>query len=158
MNRQSKSPEYKVLYMMIQRCHNKKNQHYNDYGGRGIAVCERWRERKDGLNNFIADVGRRPSDKYELHRTDGSKGYEPGNCSWVIHEVHACMPKAPYRFSDKKRAASRKSMSFYPAEGVMDKLRALAKRRERALNWLINRAVMKFIENEEAEEQMKGGK
>jgi hypothetical protein len=49
----SGSNEYKVWHCMIERCTNKEWDSYNDYGGRGISVCERWMN----ISNFIADMG-----------------------------------------------------------------------------------------------------
>ena len=48
---------------MISRCYTPSNKSYPDYGGRGIAVCERWRT---WLENFLEDVGERPGLNYEM--------------------------------------------------------------------------------------------
>lgn len=64
------------------RCINPANPAYKNYGGRGIAVCDRWLE-EDGFSNFVADVGERPSPKHSLDRTDVDGNYEPSNCRWA---------------------------------------------------------------------------
>ncbi len=74
-----KSPEYGVWSSMIQRCTNPKNKEYHNYGGRGIQVCNRWLK----FDNFISDMGERPSGKHSLDREDNDKGYAPGNCRWA---------------------------------------------------------------------------
>jgi hypothetical protein len=64
---------------MLQRCYNTKHKRYKDYGGRGIKVCERWRE-NNGLDNFTEDMGERPSN-YTLDRKNNNDNYTCGKCS-----------------------------------------------------------------------------
>lgn len=64
---------------MIQRCTNKKNFDYKDYGGRGIKIHPRWMDFK----NFIEDMRKRPGDNYQLERIFNDRGYEPGNVRWA---------------------------------------------------------------------------
>ena len=61
------------------RCHNPKNKAYSNYGGRGIEMCQRWR---DDFGAFLADVGPRPSPELTLERVDNDGNYEPSNCVW----------------------------------------------------------------------------
>lgn len=81
-----KSPEYQAYLGMRQRCYNKKAISYNNYGGRGITVCERW---LDSFQNFYDDMGPRPSGQYSLDRIDVNQNYSPENCKWSTLEEQA---------------------------------------------------------------------
>lgn len=64
---------------MMFRCYNNKCHNYNNYGGRGISVCDRWHD----INNFIYDMKQSFVDGLELDRIDNDGNYEPSNCRWV---------------------------------------------------------------------------
>ena len=75
----SRSLTYKVWDSMIQRCTNKNFSFYQHYGGRGITVCQEW---KENFINFFNDMGEKPK-KLSLDRIDNNKGYFKENCRWV---------------------------------------------------------------------------
>lgn len=73
-----KLKSYGVWEGIIQRCYNKNNKSYKNYGGRGIITPEEWKQFK----NFYRDMGERPKNK-EIDRIDNQKGYSKENCRWV---------------------------------------------------------------------------
>ena len=81
----SHSREFFTWKGMIARCHNPADPYYSTYGGRGIHVCERWR---DSFENFYADMGMRP-ENMTLDRKDGELGYSLENCRWATKEEQA---------------------------------------------------------------------
>lgn len=82
----SNRTEYGTWASMKQRCYNSKTIGFENYGGRGITVCDKWR------NDFVAffkDMGPRPSPKHSIERINNDGNYEPGNCYWATKEKQA---------------------------------------------------------------------
>lgn len=79
-----RTPEYEAWSGMSKRCYNVKTKAYSYYGGRGITVCDRWR---NSFEDFLADVGRKPTPAHTLDRINSDGNYEPGNVRWATRRV-----------------------------------------------------------------------
>ena len=74
---------YKTWISMIHRCHNPKARGYENYGGRGIKVCNEW----NNAQNFINDMYPSFKEGLSLDRIDNNLGYNPDNCRWATREI-----------------------------------------------------------------------
>jgi hypothetical protein len=78
----NKTPEYKAWIAIKTRCYKVDGVDYKNYGARGIIVCDRW---LNSFENFIEDMGLKPSEKHSVDRINNDGNYEPANCKWSTH-------------------------------------------------------------------------
>jgi len=71
--------EYRAWQKMKAKCYTRKTRGYSYCGGRGIKVCDKW---KDDFEAFLEDMGPRPSTDHVMDRRDRDKDYSPDNCRW----------------------------------------------------------------------------
>jgi hypothetical protein len=99
----SRTNEYRIYAGMKTRCYNKASRTYQNYGGRGIIVCQRW---LDSFEQFLADMGRRPSRQHSIERRDNEGPYSPMNCVWATIRQQANNKRNVRLYSHNGRSQS----------------------------------------------------
>lgn len=91
---QTGSPTYYSWANMIQRCTNPSHPRYEDWGGRGIQVCDRWHS----FELFLEDMGVKPDGDFSIERLNNNKGYVRDNCKWATR-LEQANNKRGYRYN-----------------------------------------------------------
>lgn len=99
----STTPGWRSWWGLRQRCTNPKATGYANYGGRGITVCERWTK----FENFLADMGPKPSPDHSIDRIDSDGPYAPENCRWATMDVQQANRKKRGEWGGHRSGAGR---------------------------------------------------
>ena len=105
------SPEYRSWQMMKNRCTNPRARDYKFYGGRGITVCQRWM----GFDEFIADMGPRPTPLHTLERRNTERGYSKRNCYWATRQEQSRNRRFIKRYKGKTTWEWAEELGIQPA-------------------------------------------
>lgn len=119
----SAAKEYQTWQAMKDRCGNPGSESFATYGGRGIAVCERWRE---SFEIFLADMGPKPSPSHSIDRIDNDGGYCPENCRWATPKEQARNTRKSLvivAFGESMIAADWAERTGIPAATIKSRLR-----------------------------------
>jgi hypothetical protein len=79
----TRNPNYKRWVNMRLRCTDPENKYYNDYGGRGIKVCDEWLDDPIAYIEYVNSLPNANGYRLSIDRVDNNKGYEPGNLRWA---------------------------------------------------------------------------
>lgn len=79
----SKTREFKIWLGIKKRCLDKNHSTHKEYGGRGIIICDKW---KDSFENFLVDMGESPSNFHSIDRINNNGNYESSNCRWATRK------------------------------------------------------------------------
>lgn len=77
------TPEYKIWLGMKARCYRPRHKDYPNWGGKGIRVCDAWR---NNFSAFLRDMGPRPSPLHTIDRLKSTEDYSPRNCRWATQQ------------------------------------------------------------------------
>lgn len=137
------TPTHTSWLAMLSRCHNPNHHAYDRYGGKGITVCDRWKE-SSGFLNFFLDMGLRPDGK-SIDRIDNNGNYTPENCRWATRSEQNRNRKTTPLYEYEGRmvsCAELSEISAFSRNTIRDRIKNLGWTAEQAINtpYLRNRS------------------
>lgn len=141
-----KNPLYNVYNGMMRRCYNENDKFYKYYGGRGITVCKRWRDKRDykGLKRFVkwAEVSGYTKG-LEIDRRKNNSRYSPENCRWVTPKINANnRRKRSHTIMVKDNKGKSISLyDFFKRDGLKTLNFDLVRHRYQVYGWSAERAI-----------------
>lgn len=102
---------YRAWEAMKYRVANPSSKDYENYGGRGITVCDRWLEKGRGFQNFLEDMGVCP-ETYSIDRIDVNGNYTPENCRWADIMTQAYNKQNTYRVTYKGEQVTMRDLAI----------------------------------------------
>ena len=99
------NPLYNIWRNMQRRCKQQRG-----YVDRGIAVCERWLS----FDNFVADMGNRPTPQHSVERVDNDLGYTPDNCVWATPLAQAHNRRSDHTHITSNHGSHKLQMTLVP--------------------------------------------
>ncbi len=98
---------YEVWAQIKRRTLNLKNKQYNDYGGRGITICDEWKNDFMSFYNWALSNGYEENKGLSIDRIDNDENYEPNNCRWTTRVIQGRNRRIP-----KNNSSGYKGVSF----------------------------------------------
>lgn len=117
----SRTRLYRIFHDIKRRCYNENDTSYENYGARGISVCEEWR--KDMISFFDWALANGYEDHLSIDRRENDGNYEPSNCRWVTKQTNnanmRCINKLGYKGVGEDKRYKRLCYRAYIS--IMDK-------------------------------------
>ena len=137
------TPEYRAWQALRNRCTNVNSKDYPYYGGRGISFCARWGR----YENFLADMGRRPSSQHTLDRKNTDGNYCKRNCRWATRKEQS--RNRPYASTHAWILAERMGWSLNYVRHLLWQVRAKDRNAGTRfeLSPALEKTIRKFTEN-----------